>query len=106
MHPHQLTVPVELVRGLVAEQFPEWACLPIERVASSGTVNALFRIGDGLAARFPLQPADPVEARRALEVEAAAARQLLGRVPFPTPEPVAPGRPGAGYPREGHPLTS
>ncbi len=33
-----------------------------------------------------------------LESEAAAARELVGRTRFPTPEPVAPGEPGAGYP--------
>ena len=30
--------------------------------------------------------------------EAQAARELLGRTRFPTPEPVALGEPGAGYP--------
>ncbi|MDR0342962.1 MAG: phosphotransferase, partial [Nocardiopsaceae bacterium] len=33
-----------------------------------------------------------------LESEARAARELLGRTRFPTPEPVALGEPGAGYP--------
>lgn len=61
-------------------------------------MNALFRIGDRLAARFPLQPADVGSARRLLEVEAQAARELFGRTPFPTPQPVALGEPGAGYP--------
>ncbi len=37
-------------------------------------------------------------ALRTAEHEAAAARELLGHTPFATPEPVALGRPGAGYP--------
>lgn len=98
MHPDQLTVTVDAVRGLVAEQFPAWAELPIRPVVSHGTVNALFRIGDGLVARFPLLPDDPAATLRWLRAEAAAARELLGRTPFPTPEPIAIGRPGAGYP--------
>jgi aminoglycoside phosphotransferase (APT) family kinase protein len=98
MHPNQLTVSVEAVRELVDEQFPEWRELPIRQVASQGTVNALFRIGDKLVARFPLEPEGVGSTRRRLESEAQAARELLGRTRFGTPEPVALGEPGAGYP--------
>jgi aminoglycoside phosphotransferase (APT) family kinase protein len=98
MHPGQLTVPVPTARALVAEQFPAWADRPVRPVASPGTVFALFRIGDELAARFPLEPGDPAEAGRWLESEAAAARELAGLTRFPTPEPVALGAPGHGYP--------
>jgi aminoglycoside phosphotransferase (APT) family kinase protein len=98
MHPNQLTVSLETVRELVAEQFPEWRGLPIRSVASHGTVNAIFRIGDQLAARFPLELRDVGSTRRWLESEAAAARELTGRTRFPTPEPVALGQPGACYP--------
>ena len=98
MHPDQLTVCAETVRELVDEQFPQWRGLPIRELASQGTVNALFRIGDALAARFPLQPGDVGSTRRRLGSEAQAARELLGRTRFRTPEPVALGEPGAGYP--------
>lgn len=98
MHANQLAVPVETVRALLDEQFPEWRDLPVRRVPSDGTVNAIFRIGDRLAARFPLQPRDPESARRWLAAEAEAARELAARTRFPTPEPVALGEPGAGYP--------
>jgi aminoglycoside phosphotransferase (APT) family kinase protein len=98
MHPDQLTVSVETVHALVANQFPDWGGLPITEIASQGTVNALFRLGDQLATRFPLQPADASETRRWLESEAEAAHELLGRTPFATPEPVAIGDPGAGFP--------
>lgn len=94
MHANQLHVSVEMVHELVGEQFPRWRDLPIRRVAEQGTVNAIFRIGDRLTARFPLVSTD-VES---LESEAAAARELAGATRFPTPEPVAMGEPGAGYP--------
>jgi len=67
-------------------------------VAGEGTVNALFRVGDDVAARFPLRPGDPDAVRRGLETEAAAALELLGRTRFPTPEPLGIGEPAAGYP--------
>ncbi|HUR04441.1 MAG TPA: aminoglycoside phosphotransferase family protein [Nonomuraea sp.] len=98
MHANQLTVSLETVRTLVEEQFPEWRSLPIRSIAAQGTVNAIFRIGDQLVARFPIQPGDVDSTRRWLESEAEAARELLGRTRFPTPEPVAFGEPGAGYP--------
>jgi aminoglycoside phosphotransferase (APT) family kinase protein len=98
MHPNQLPVSLETACELVDQQFPAWRDLPIREVASPGTDNALFRIGDKLVARFPLRPGDVAATRRWLESEAQAARELLGRTRFRTPEPVALGEPGAGYP--------
>lgn len=98
MHPGQLAVSAATVRALVDEQFPQWRALGVRAVASQGTVNALFRIGENLLARFPLQPGDVASTRHWLESEAQAARELLGRTRFRTPEPVALGEPGAGYP--------
>jgi aminoglycoside phosphotransferase (APT) family kinase protein len=98
MHANQLTVSTETVRALVADQFPHWRGLSITRIESQGTVNAIFRIGDHLAARFPLQPRDVDSTRRWLTAEADAARELVGRTRFPTPEPIALGEPAADYP--------
>ena len=98
MHAGQLTVTAATVRTLVDQQFPAWRGLQIKAVASHGTVNAIFRIGDELVARFPLQGSDAGKVQRSLESEAEAAGELLGRTRFATPEPVALGAPGAGYP--------
>jgi len=97
MHPGHLTVTEETVRELVDQQFPRWRDLPVAAVRSQGTVNALFRLGESLVARFPLLPGDLDATRRRLESEARAARELLGRTRVPTPEPVALGEPAAGY---------
>ena len=51
MHANQLSVHAEMVRTLVNEQFPQWRRLPARSLAASGTVNAIFRIGERLAAR-------------------------------------------------------
>jgi aminoglycoside phosphotransferase (APT) family kinase protein len=98
MHADQLEVSSQTVSRLVGAQFPQWQGLPVRRIASQGTVNAIFRIGDELTARFPLQREDLADALRGLEREADAARELLGRTRFPTPSPVGIGQPGFGYP--------
>lgn len=98
MHDGQLTVSSETVRTLLDEQFPEWRGLEVRSVDSAGTVNAIFRIGDRWTARFPLQPGDVEATRLKLQAEARAGRELAGRTRFRTPEPVALGEPGAGYP--------
>lgn len=88
----------DIASSLVEDQFPEWVSLPIIPVQSEGTVNAIFRVGDELAARFPLQPGDAEATRRWLRSEADAARELLGHTGFAIPTPVAIGEPGPGYP--------
>ncbi|TDO68681.1 aminoglycoside phosphotransferase (APT) family kinase protein [Kribbella sp. VKM Ac-2571] len=98
MHEGQLDVTVELVEGLVKEQFPEWSGLAVRAVPSHGTVNALFRIGDGLVARFPILPGDAATVQQELGDEADAARRLHTMSPYPTPQPIAIGAPASGYP--------
>lgn len=98
MHPHQVNVTVDVVSDLVARQFPEWASLDVSEVFGSGTVNAIFRLGDELAARFPLVPGDPAACLVRLRKEQASAAELVGRTACATPRPVAIGRPGRGYP--------
>jgi aminoglycoside phosphotransferase (APT) family kinase protein len=98
VHPDQLPLPLATVRTLVDSQFPAWRGLPLRPVDGHGTVNAIVRIGERLVARFPLRAGEVDEARRAVEAEARAARILAGRTRFATPEPVALGEPGPGYP--------
>lgn len=98
MHANQLELPLTVVNDLIAEQFPRWKNLPVALVDAQGTVNAIYRIGSKLTARFPLQPQEPDLALELLEREASASREFLGRTRFSTPEPVAIGAPGHGYP--------
>ncbi|MGW3097351.1 aminoglycoside phosphotransferase family protein [Streptomyces sp. NPDC001102] len=99
MHDDQVDVTTDMVAMLIQEQFPEWGGREIRRLASStGTVNAIFRIGKDLSARFPLRPADADEALAILEAEARASAELAQVSRFPVPRPVALGKPGAGYP--------
>lgn len=98
MHLGQLVVAAKTVERLVCEQFPAWTHLPIRDLGTPGTVNAVFRIGDELVARFLLEDMDVRAARQRLQGEADAARELHGRTAVSTPRPVAIGDPGHGYP--------
>ena len=95
MHDDQVDVDAGVVQRLLHEQRPEFAELAITRVASTGTVNALFRLGDGLVARLPLAAtwSDDIEREWEwlpwLSSHIAAVR---------LPEPVCKGRPNAQYP--------
>jgi aminoglycoside phosphotransferase (APT) family kinase protein len=94
MHADELELDAELVRGLLAEQFPQWAGLTIERVPSSGTDNALFRVGDELVARLPRVGG----AVRGLEKELRWLPDLAPQLPFGVPLPLAQGAPAERYP--------
>nr|WP_198950315.1 phosphotransferase [Kineosporia sp. A_224] len=98
MHPDELDVPVEVVARLVGEQFPQWGGLPVRRVVSTGTVNAVFRLGDDVAARFPLRARALADVRASLAAEVAAMGELAACSPVPTPLALAVGAPGPGYP--------
>ncbi|MET9555411.1 aminoglycoside phosphotransferase family protein [Streptomyces sp. NPDC006645] len=98
MHDDQVDVTAETVGELIREQFPQWRGKEIRFLPSAGTVNAIFRVGDDLSARFPLRLTEPAEVLALLEREAEASAELAGVSPFPVPEPVALGEPGAGYP--------
>ena len=94
MHADELELDEALVRRLLAEQFPEWAELPLQRIEPSGTVNAIFRLGDGLSVRLPRRegPTEPGG------VELEWLPKLASRLPVEVPVPLAQGRPGANYP--------
>lgn len=98
MHDDQVPIDLERARALVEDQFPQWSGEAVTRVPSDGTVNAIFRIGSGLAARFQLRAADPGTELVRLRAEAAAMTELSEHCPFPTPLPVAIGHPAQNYP--------
>ncbi len=63
MHADQLAVSPSTARELVGTQFPAWRRLTVKAVKPAGTVNAIFRIGDGFTARFPLRAGDAASVR-------------------------------------------
>jgi aminoglycoside phosphotransferase (APT) family kinase protein len=94
MHEGQVDLDVELVGRLVTAQLPELADLPISAVRSTGTVNALYRLGDNLCARLPLVERWAGALTKELEWLPRLAPHLSLRIP----EPVAKGIPTRWYP--------
>ena len=98
MHTDQLHIGEATVRRLIDEQFPQWRDAPVQSLQTDATVNAIFRVGLGHSARFPLQGNDPASVQAELYRESAASRELVDHSSVPTPVPVAIGTPGRGYP--------
>jgi aminoglycoside phosphotransferase (APT) family kinase protein len=94
MHDDEVDIDAGLVGRLVAEQFPHLADLPITEVRSTGTVNAIYRLGDRLCARLPRV----AEWAPDLDREWRWLPELAPRLPLRVPEPVGRGRPGGSYP--------
>lgn len=84
----------ELVRRLIAGQFPHWAHLPVRRVAVDGWDNRTFRLGEEFSVRLPSAAAYAEQVQK----EQRWLPKLAPLLPLPIPEPVAMGKPGEGYP--------
>lgn len=89
----EFEIDVPLARGLLRDQHPDLAGLPIAPV-SAGWDNAIFRIGDDLALRLP---------RRAVAAKLIMHEQrwlpcLEDRLPLRIPAPVRVGVPAEDYP--------
>lgn len=94
MREGEATTSVELVRRLVAGQFPQWTDMPVAPVGTPGTDNAMYRLGDDLAVRLPRLPGGVAQIAR----DGHWLPLLAPRLPLPIPAPVAVGRPAHGYP--------
>ncbi len=98
MHSDQINIELRLARQLIHDQFPEFQGEEIVALDTAGTVNAIFRIGTGYAARFPLRMTDPDECTSMLEAEANASAEFCLYCPFPSPRPIGIGRGTSVFP--------
>jgi aminoglycoside phosphotransferase (APT) family kinase protein len=94
MHADEIDTDASLVRLLLAAQFPRWANLPIERVRSGGTENAIYRLGDDMAVRLPRIE----RATAQVDKEYLWLPRLAPHLPLAIPVPLAMGMPAEGYP--------
>jgi aminoglycoside phosphotransferase (APT) family kinase protein len=93
MHDDEIELDEALVRRLLATLSPTYDGLPLRRFASSGSTNALFRLGDDLLVRVPRQPggAETIEKEQRWLPDVAPVLRVA------VPEVLAIGAPTAGY---------
>ena len=87
-------IDADLVRRLIAQQFPQWADLPVTPVKIDGWDNRTYRLGSGLTARLPTHSSYVA----AVDKEHQWLPVLGPQLPVEIPEAVAKGAPGEGYP--------
>ncbi|MGI6877965.1 phosphotransferase [Microbacterium sp. gxy059] len=98
MHDDEIALSPETAERLVHDLSPAYAGLSVVALSTSATTSRVFRVGDRLAARFPMQGSDPEAVRTALERERGAMTEFAAHSPIPSPEAVAIGAPGHGFP--------
>ena len=98
MHDDQVNIDIYIARQMIRDQFPQYRHEDVTSVGSSGTVNAIFRVGSRSAARFPLRAMKPAKCADMLRSEAAAMVEIGEHCSCPTPRPIGLGAPGPRYP--------
>ena len=94
MHENELFIDEEIVKQMIDDQCPQWKHLPIQRIASSGTDNALFRLGSDYIVRLPrLDGGTPN-----INKECEWLPKLGAMLKTPISVPVYKGLPADGYP--------
>jgi len=88
-------ITADLVEGLVASQFPQWAGLPVTPVEVDGWDNTTFRLGHSMSVRLP--SADRYVAQ--VDKEHRWLPVLAPRLPLPIPVPLGRGEPSPAFPR-------
>jgi aminoglycoside phosphotransferase (APT) family kinase protein len=96
MHADEVDTDMSLVRRLLRAQFPQWAALAMERVPSTGTDNALYRLGNDMVVRLPRIDWAVEGSRR----EREWLPRLAPLLPVAIPVLLAQGTPAEGYPWE------
>lgn len=94
MHADEVHLDAPLVGRLVTRRFPRWAGLPVRPLASSGTENAMFRLGADLVVRLPRQPGAVPNVRH----EERWLPRLGPLLPVAVPEPLGIGEPDEEFP--------
>lgn len=93
MHDDELATGEALARRLIDAQFPEWSALPLRLLTSTGTSNAMYRMGNDMVVRLPLRPGSEAS----LHKEMRWLPVLAPSLPLAIPVPIAIGEPTHEY---------
>ncbi|MEM7531135.1 MAG: aminoglycoside phosphotransferase family protein [Chloroflexota bacterium] len=96
MHTDEVDTSTDLVRRLLTAQFPEWSNLTLKRVTSTGTDNAIYRLGDTMSVRLPRIH----WATGQIDKEFEWLPKLAPHLPFQVPVPLVKGQPTDEYPHQ------
>jgi aminoglycoside phosphotransferase (APT) family kinase protein len=94
LHDDEVTIDSDLVRRLVAEQVPHLGDLPLTEFPSTGTVNAIYLLGDELCVRLPRVQ----RWASCLEQECTWLPRLAPGLTLRVPQPVVMASPTSYYP--------
>lgn len=94
MHEGEIDIDAALVRRLLIEQFPHLATRSITIVRSTGTVNAIYRLGHDLCVRLPRLKSWAA----GIEHEWTWLPKLVPQLSLDIPQPLARGTPTDWYP--------
>jgi len=89
-----MEINVPLVARLIAEQFPDWADLPIKPVEFDGWDNRTFHLGNEMLVRLPSAERYTPQ----VDKEQRWLPKLAPFLPLPIPIPLAKGKPNDDYP--------
>jgi aminoglycoside phosphotransferase (APT) family kinase protein len=89
-----IDINVDLVKKLIANQFPQWSKLPISPVEKGGVDNRTFHLGSDMSVRLPSGEGYAPQ----VEKEHMWVPKFKQHIHLPISEPIAKGEPGEGYP--------
>ena len=87
-------IDAELVRRLIADQFPQWGDLPVRPVAVEGWDNRTYHLGDELTVRLPTAEGYAAS----IDKEHQWLPVLAPQLPVAIPESIVVGQPSPDYP--------
>jgi len=94
MHKNEFHIDELLVYELITTQFPKWANLRLTSVASAGTDNALYRLGNDILIRLPRID----WAVENVDKEFTWLPKIAPFLPVSIPTPIGKGNPSKEYP--------
>ncbi|WP_081408463.1 MULTISPECIES: phosphotransferase [Acinetobacter] len=98
MHNDQVNIDTDIVANMIHEQFPQYCNLEIKKLDTQGTMNAIYRIGDKLAAKFPLRLIDNKLCNEQILAEASAMKEISQCTTVPCAQMIGIGQPSIDFP--------